>query len=541
VVGTSRGLLERAATLIAPPRLIAFALFAFVVAASARTDADADLWGHLIFGRDTARAGAVISHDTYSFTTDRPWVNHEWLAEVLMWQAWHTGGSAGIVTAKLGVILATLGVVWGALAAAGVARGLAVALTLTAWIGILPRFTTFRPQIFSALLFALVLAVLADVRRRRRPQGAWTLPFIFAAWVNLHGGWLVGAAVLAVCVLATLAERRIEPKQAASLALISVLSAAATLANPYGWRLWQFLWQTVGFGRDDILDWQPIAHVPAHFVPWLLVTVALGIIGWLWRPRIDAVGLLIPAVLWVGTLKVNRLDAFFALAAVVLPQFGDRSRRLKSARDEDTDQKPVDANPKGGLPSTTLRPGKPTRHEPDGMRAANGTEVVGRIVIGGTAALAIAAVAALHVGREMACVRIGDAPAYPEPQAEEYIRKNALRGRMLTFYDYGEYAIWHFAPGLQVSLDGRRETVYSDAVLEAHRRFFESPSLQRDFPGRLGADHIWLPNYVDAGEALESTGYIQVFRGPKSTIWSRQAIRTTAPPGDEGARCFPGP
>ena len=51
------------------------------------TKADADLWGHVRFGRDILRGG-IHDGDPYSFTSDIPWVNHEWLAEVLFWWVW---------------------------------------------------------------------------------------------------------------------------------------------------------------------------------------------------------------------------------------------------------------------------------------------------------------------------------------------------------------------------------------------------------------------------------------------------------------------
>jgi hypothetical protein len=50
----------------------------------ARTSTDPDLWGNVRFGLDILRSGSVPHLDPYSFTTDRTWVNHEWLAEVII-------------------------------------------------------------------------------------------------------------------------------------------------------------------------------------------------------------------------------------------------------------------------------------------------------------------------------------------------------------------------------------------------------------------------------------------------------------------------
>ena len=60
------------------PQLWFGALVQFVILALlALTAADADLWGHLTFGRDILASGHVVQADRYSFTSDLPWINHE--------------------------------------------------------------------------------------------------------------------------------------------------------------------------------------------------------------------------------------------------------------------------------------------------------------------------------------------------------------------------------------------------------------------------------------------------------------------------------
>jgi len=50
-------------------------------------------------------------------------------------------------------------------------------------------------------------------------------------------------------------------------------------------------------------------------------------------------------------------------------------------------------------------------------------------------------------------------------------------GRMATWFDWGEYAIWHFGPAVKVSVDGRTSKVISrvpsnDAAFEKLARSF---------------------------------------------------------------------
>ena len=94
-----------------PRLLVHLALGIFVLVIVTSTLVDPDLWGHLRFGHDVIAAGAIPHRDVYSFTSDRPWVDHEWLAEVLMYAAYATGGIGGLIAVQAGVALATLGVV----------------------------------------------------------------------------------------------------------------------------------------------------------------------------------------------------------------------------------------------------------------------------------------------------------------------------------------------------------------------------------------------------------------------------------------------
>ena len=84
--------------------LIRLAVLALLLMGLAKTWADPDLWGHVRFGGDILRDGLTVV-DPYSFTSDVPWVNHEWLAEIIMYGAWATGGSAGLIALKMAIIL----------------------------------------------------------------------------------------------------------------------------------------------------------------------------------------------------------------------------------------------------------------------------------------------------------------------------------------------------------------------------------------------------------------------------------------------------
>jgi hypothetical protein len=113
---------------------------------------------------------------------------------------------------------------------------------------------------------------------------------------------------------------------------------------------------------------------------------------------------------------------------------------------------------------------------------------------------------------------------------------------MITWFDWGEYAIWHLAPSVSVSMDGRRETVYSQSWIDDQTAFYTGQTQARDLPIRVNADYIWLPRRLPVVDTLIAAGWNPVFAGSISTVLSRQPVAVTETPTEVvSARCFPGP
>lgn len=487
------------------PTLVFGALLAAVPAIIlANTVADPDLWGHIRFGQDVIRTGGLTSWDPYSFTSDRAWVNHEWLAEVVMAVAYGWAGTVGLLALSCACGVASVLAAGALLARERVGRPARLVLMVVAFFGLSSQLRTVRPQMFSALLFALLLLLL--VRSTRGPVRLllFVLP-IFALWANLHGGWVAGLGVLGLWAAAAVIHRAIALRWAVAAGALALLGS---LITPYGTGLWTFLWETVGLGRNDIEDWQPLWRSPSHLLPWLLTcaTTVLALYYGLRRKGSWTTLLSAMPVLAIGFLavKVYRLEGFFALSAVMLlaPMYA------------------------GLGPEEWPLSRQPTR----GETAAVAVMICAVLAAAGWAAL-----------RTTACLPLmTNERSTPEPEAIRFIQANGLHGRLLTWFDYGEYAIWHVSPELRVSYDGRRETVYSDTVQKAHLRFYFS-STDASYARSIGADYVWLPLGLPVIPALEQDQWIPIYRGPRSVLLSKAPGRYIYPGQRQGSRCFPGP
>ena len=476
--------------------------------AAVGTPADADLWGHLTFGRNIVTEGTVVQPDPYSFTADRPWVNHEWLAEVVFFSIYRLAGSTGLIGWKTAMIVALCSLVSWRVRRVGAGWGIAFWLIALAFVGTYWRMHSVRPQVFSVLFFAVLLIAIvqADAGRRRT---LLVVPPLMALWVNLHGGWIVGIGVFGLWTALRVLDSRIQLRDRVVLAAAGLSALAATLLNPYGAHMWTFLAATVRFGRADIEEWGSILSRPVLLgVPWALLVIAGGFAVWQSgrSRRLDYVAIV--ALLAIASFQVSRLDAFFALAVVIL-----LAPELRVAGEH------------------FMRPGK-SREAP----------AFGIIVITVIAVAAMLVPAAQIIGPYATCLTIGGAWA-PDEAAGRFILHNRLKGRMLTWFDWGQYAIWHFGPDLQVSIDGRRETVYTDRTIQAHRRFYAADETASAYLRALNPDFIWLPTRLPITGTLRAAGWMPAFDGPVSVVFARPG----AGPFEQvvnprtGMRCFPGP
>ncbi|HXE80469.1 MAG TPA: hypothetical protein VNK41_06940 [Vicinamibacterales bacterium] len=504
------------------PVLLRGAFWGLLLTVVATTKTDPDLWGHVRFGLDIVQAGTARLAETYSFTSDREWINHEWAAETLFGIAYRAAGSQGLVAVKVLVVLAVIALLNRRLRAEGVeAARHRDLLAAAAIIATIEQAHHVRPQIFSLLFFASLLSALSLARRDRRWLTA--LPPLFALWANFHGGWIVGGGVMVLWTAGLAIARPADVRAIAWHVAAGLMSLAATVLNPHGVGLLTFLYETVGFGRADITDWQPVYAIEPHIALLWVATVVLAGLGLhaAWRDGIlPPERLLVVTALGVGSFRVNRLLAFFALATLFL-----LGRALASR-----------------LP----RVGRAPREAPSPAAAAFAASV----------SLAMAAGALALAMRSAACIEVDPRTTAPAG-AVEFLKRTGSSGRLLVWFDWGQYALWHLGSHLRVSMDGRRETVYSDSMQERHLRFYFDAPGGAALPAELGADYIWLPADLPAVRRLRAEGWPQLYADDGSVVFGSRAagsaplVRTTgaadaeslkpAPAGAVLRRCFPGP
>ena len=289
-------------------------------------------------------------------------------------------------------------------------------------------------------------------------------------------------------------------------AIALVAAVVATLINPYGVGLWKFLWRTVSMNRRDIDEWWSILSAERALLVLWSTTALIAIAGVRWhgRPlRWPRTGLV--AVLLLASFRVNRLDAFFAIATIML--FGQPLSRFLTRRE---------------------------RTSPPKERS--------RAFVTATVAAAMCTAAVLLVRAQPESNGCVDRASWlPEQDATDFVARNHLHGRMVVFFNWGEYVLWQFRHDLTISTDGRRETVYSDRQINGHLELYRGTDSGLTYFHQLNADYVWLPTESPAVDKLRAEGWVEIYARDRSAILARPSLVPAGGYIAPAARCYPGP
>lgn len=223
--------------------LIVF-FFLILIIYSSREISDLDLWLHLKTGEVIVAQKTVPAADIFSFAIQgKPWINHEWLFQVLAYLSYATGSSDGLIAMQNAVIIAVFLVLFFCGRNEKNYLFLFVVLYLTL-LATAYRFTI-RPDIFSLLFLALYLALLKRFAEEKS-RLIWSLPVLQAIWINMHGFSFLGPLLVLLLLAGEVAKkilplppalketRRLDKGQLRQLLAVFGLILTAHLCNPQG-------------------------------------------------------------------------------------------------------------------------------------------------------------------------------------------------------------------------------------------------------------------------------------------------------------------
>lgn len=448
-----------------------------LLAMTARNAIDPDLWWHLRTGQWIVESRHIPHSDPFSFTrAGHAWISHEWLSEVLFFEMYKHGGAAALIV--FSAIITTAGFMFLYLRCLPNVqkRHWATAATALGALASAPCWGV-RPQMFTFTLASLLLLLIE--RGEARPKLLLWIPPIFLLWLNLHGGFALGLALLVAYGIGVLLESATgsapwHEGHPILLRILLLLIACLALVplNPSGVHLYRYPLDTLRSPemRSFIAEWRsPDFHSGLYrplLLLWLLLLSALATSRVQLRGRI-LVPLLLTAFAALDAVRHIPIFVLLAIpliaAAVPVPPPSLSPRRLASWR----------------------------------FRSGFGAFVV--LLMALFAAAKWTTLARNQNARE--------AQVFPQATIS-FMRANSLsinssrqNKKLFVYYDWGGYAIWKLYPAYGVFIDGRAD-LYGDDLMRSVSTLLLLHTGWQDILDRWQVETILVPTSCALAQAL---------------------------------------
>ena len=400
---------------------------------------DGDAYWHVLTGQWMLKHWTVPTSDFYSYTAfgDR-WIDGEWLSDVVFSAIYDVAGWRG---------LALLGILTSAAVATALFNYLLQKLRYSVAIGwgaitvcVISVHFLARPHLFSFLMCTLWLTTLLNWYDKNEIDAfPWRrLTLMMVLWVNLHGSFGIGLAILSIFSLFTVYPplRRRDYRTLGNFLAKSAAVGFSAFLNPYGIYAIFLPIETarLSFVISHIGEWMPPKF--PEFVPGLLYFVSIFcaalILGVKVRgPRVVALGLF----LVLGLSYFRTLIMFFLTAPILLAH--PVASSLEWLR------------PKNGL----LR----SSDEPFADPAVKLLRGRATLIVTSLAAVTLAA---LFVNWDK--YDRGPVEKMSPIAAVDFVQREGITGRVYNSFNFGAYLIWR---GIPVFIDTRTPP-YTDKFVE---------------------------------------------------------------------------
>lgn len=418
---------------------------------------DPDYFWHLRTGQYLLEHGVLPAGDIFSYTyAGQPWVLHEWLFEVMLAGIHALIGEFGvkIMTTLLGTAVLVI-----AYATAKRILGKpypAFFLTLAFFVPVALSISP-RPQMLTFLFFALFLRILAGFKYCGENRSLWALPPLMALWVNFHGGYVAGLALLALFAacewlvfLASPGRDAAQRRRLQWLNLAALAALLASLANPYFLGHWLYPFQVMGMeaSRHYISEWLRPAFQALGYQVYLGLVFTFLVTAIYRKTRADITELAVPLFfVAAGFFTVRHIPlAVIAMIPFAAAHFSQQ--------------------PLAQMIPAPWRLAGTTWYA---RWVGQGRDLGGKEYLLNWFLLAVVMSGLLlyyPIYHAKDAERIN---AVVPVKATEFIVQAGIKGRMFNTYHYGGYLIYRLYPAQKVFIDGRAD-VYGDAFMKEYIR-----------------------------------------------------------------------
>lgn len=451
---------------------------------------DPDYYWHVLYGEWILDHRALPTSDFWSWTNfGKPYVLTQWLGEVAMGIANQIGGLYGTSVLAAALLTLTLFCAYGAAKCFVESRVAALAIAVACCINLAGL--ACRPHQFTHLGLALLVWLLAIHETQRNRLALYAIPFVFAVWVNLHGGYAFGLLYLWLVVGCNGLESLIQKvRPSPLLASTALLATLATLVNPNGFGAWSYAIEIASLKSSSsglVDEWMATTiKTEAGLIYFFLATLlAVSMASARYRPSVRtlALAVTVTAIGWTS-IRVSLMASILFIPLIA---------------------QAVSSTPFYQMAFGSSEAKKYDRDPP--------------VWVAGAVLCLVIAVAGLlaSISKEAENKVASDFPV----KEIAFMRANGIDGKILNSPEIGGYLL---ANGYKVSLDTRLD-LYGDRELFEFVFARRGDGTWRAYVERMNPDIIMIDNLVALRELLILAGeYRLVFEGINSSI----LVRTTS-------------
>jgi hypothetical protein len=453
--------------------------------------ADHDMFHEMALARAYFETGRFPFDDLFAFTpTVSPCVHHEWGTGFIFHAVWQMGGLPAIMALRLLLLSLVLGLAAITARQRGASWLLIAIMSPIGFIFLATALSPVRAQLFTLVFLAIQLLMMdADRAGKRWWVLAW-LP-MHVLWLNLHGGFVVGPAILGLHWLERVVRTR---KPQWHLVAAGALSIPAMLINPWGHDYVRYLWEAITMPRPLISEWAPTWTAPLEMV--VTSFAALVILYSVLRRGVRQLPNLIVviAVVVEALLHLRHLSLLGVVWLAYVPGFlAETPLHALVARIWDKRPwLPAAVFTVAGAASVLVTPAPPWRME-------------------------------LGTGEQKG------APMPLPVHAAEYLEQIGFEGSVLTPFNGTAYLSWRMWPRVKVSLDSRYEVAYPDHVVDDIRSFYGAKESWRGTLERYQPDAVLVPATSKVPPLLQGAGWRQVHTDAGFSLFFPPHESTPAP------------
>jgi hypothetical protein len=322
--------------LVPPVRELIFGVLLFSLcfgSLAGRVLRDGGTGWHIRTGQLILSTHSIPRTDPFSLSTaGKPWYAWEWLYEVGLGAICNLAGLNGAVAATGLLVAVTFAWLFQIMRRRGSDLLTAIVFLLLA-LGAAAIHLYVRPHVVSWLLTLAWWQLLETARENDDPKNLAWLPALMVLWVNVHGGFLFGLMLLGVYDLEAawrMWGQNEEPSRRwlRGMALATLASALATLANPYGYHLHIHIYKylTDSFLMKHIQEFQP-PNFHGFSEIFFAVLLALGLGGVALARKKPSLReyLVLLLSMWAGFYASRNLPVSSILIAAIAAPFLSRA------------------------------------------------------------------------------------------------------------------------------------------------------------------------------------------------------------------------